>query len=112
MKCVLLFLAVAVFAWGLRGKLSQYHSGSGMQAAISSMAKLTTDKRSPSSGALDQYLEPKWAPQSIYLAAGLLALSEAQPDSPMPWPADHTQAPGQYNLHGPSLLRRPPPVFA
>ena len=114
LEYALLFLAIAVFSWGLRGKLALYHANSADSSTISTTAKLTTEERSARSViAAHTHIKPRFTPDSMCKAAFSVALQVQETltqnrieDEPGP------ATPGSYNLHGPDLMRRPPPALS
>ena len=114
LECVLLFLAIAVFSWGLQAKLSDYHTHPGDSTVTSSMAKLSIEEGSARSVAsLEDGGQPCLALESLHLAAVAFSwqhnhVSLASLVQPEPGP----RIPGRYNLHGPNPMRRPPPVLS
>jgi hypothetical protein len=113
LECALLFLAISVFSWGLQAKLSLYHAESGRSSSTSSMAKLSTEKHSARSVSwLESQAPSRLTSESLrFVAFAFLPqghdVPSANPSQVEPRPG----IPGQYNLHGPNLMRRPPPVL-
>jgi hypothetical protein len=114
LEFALLFLAISVFSWGLQAKLSGYFSDSGNSASTRPMAKLSAEESSDRTVAVvanrDQP-RPTW--ESLRFAA--FASSRQGKHVPPAYlsqsgPGPHV--PGRYNLHGPDLMRRPPPVLS
>jgi hypothetical protein len=110
-KCVLLFLASAVFSWGLQAKLSLYKPAQSPSTVI--VAKLLTEKRSAQTMALlEKALKPDtdWETLNLIprlvLAQAILILT-----------FEFCQV--EMNLYGfrrwsfrdPRLTQRPPPAF-
>ena len=113
-ECALLFLAISVFSWGLQAKLSGYFSDSGNSASTRPMAKLSVEESSDRTVAVvanrDQP-RPTW--ESLQFAA--FASSQQGKHVPPAYlgqPGPGPRIPGRYNLHGPDLMRRPPPVLS
>ena len=114
LECGLLFLAITVFGWGLRGKLALYHVDTANSSTVSTTAKLTIEERSARSMvAAHTHVKPRLTPDSMCRVAFAFVL--LTPEAPL---ANRVQdqpgpgTPGLYNLHGPSLLRRPPPSIS
>jgi hypothetical protein len=114
LECVLLFMAVSVFGWGLQAKLSLYHTNPGESASTSYMAKLSTEKSSARKVAsVDDQDQDRLIGESRHFAALVFSLlghdvAPANLSNPEPGPRN----PGRYNLHGPDLMHRPPPVLS
>ncbi len=114
LECALLFLAITVFGWGLRGKLALYHSDVANHSTASATAKLTVEERSARSMvAAHTHMKPSLTPDSMCRVAFAFVL--LTPEAPL---ANRVQdqpgpsTPGLYNLHGPDLMRRPPPSIS
>lgn len=114
LECALLFLAITVFGWGLRGKLALYHADIANSSTVSTTAKLTIEERSARSlVAAHAHVKPRLTPDSMCRVAFAFAL--LIPEAPL---ANRVQdqpgpsTPGLYNLHGPVLMRRPPPTLS
>ncbi len=114
LECAVLFLAITVFGWGLRGKLALYHADAANSAAVATTAKLTIEERSARSVvAAHTHVKPRLTPDSMCRVAFAFVLLE--PDAPL---ANRVQdqpgpnTPGRYYLHGPDLMRRPPPAIS
>src|SRR5271154_2670057 len=74
-KCALLFLACAVFSWGLQAKLSLYKTP--QSPSTVTIAKLLTEKRSAQTMALlEKALKPVTARETLNLIP-LLVLAQA-----------------------------------
>jgi hypothetical protein len=74
-KCALLFLACAVFTWGLQAKLSLYKPP--QSPSTVTVAKLLTEKRSAQTMALlEKVLKPDTASEALNLIP-LLVLAQA-----------------------------------
>jgi len=74
-KCALLFLACAVFSWGLQAKLSLYKTPQSPSTVI--VAKLLTERRSAQTVALlEKALKPVTAWETLNLIP-LLVLAQA-----------------------------------
>lgn len=114
LECALLFMAVSVFSWGLQAKLSLYHTNPGESASTSYMAKLSTEKTSARTvTSVDHQNRNRLAAESRHVAALVFSVlghdvAPANLSHPKPGP----RSPGRYNLHGPDLLHRPPPVLS
>jgi hypothetical protein len=114
LECALLFLASAVFTWGLQAKVALNHANQNRSASISSMAKLLIENNSTRAvtavGNLDR---PRITRESLHFAAfafspqghhvSAVNVSQAEP---------RPRIPGRYNLHHPDATRRPPPVIS
>lgn len=114
LECTVLFLAITVFGWGLRGKLALYHADSANSSTVSTTAKLTIEERSARSMvAAHTHVKPRLTPDSMCRVEFAFVLQ-----TPVARPANRAQdqpgpsTPGLYNLHGPDLLRRPPPALS
>ena len=114
LEYALLFLAIAVFSWGLRGKLALYHTDSASSSTISTMAKLTNEERSARSVvAAHTHIKPRFTPDSMCRVAFAFAVQIN--DAPVRNRLEDEPGPataGLYNLHGPDLMRRPPPSLS
>lgn len=113
LECVLLFMALSVFGWGLQAKLSLYHTKKGESASASSVAKLLTEKSSAKTVSVDNrdQRRPIWESQHFRAVVFSLLGHDVVPvnfSHPEPGPRN----PGLYNLHGPDHLHRPPPVLS
>jgi hypothetical protein len=110
-KSAFLFLACAVFSWGLQAKLSLYKTPQSPSTVI--VAKLLTERRSAQTVALlEKALEPDTACKTfdliplLVLAQGILFLTfkvhqvETSLCSFRRW-----------DFHDPHLTQRPPPIF-
>jgi hypothetical protein len=74
-KCALLFLACAVFSWGLQAKLSLYKTP--QSPSTVAVAKLLTERRSAQTVALlEKALKPATASETLNLIP-LLVLAQA-----------------------------------
>jgi hypothetical protein len=111
-ECALLFLAISVFSWGLQAKISGYDRNSGTSSPTRSMAKLSTEESSTRAAASIAHSDPRrFTCESRHLAAAaLMQQSNHVPQVHLSLPRPGPRIPGQYNLHGPDLTRRPPPV--
>ena len=114
LEYALLFLAIAVFSWGLRGKLALYHTESGSSSMISTTAKLTTEERSARSVvAAHTHIKPRFTPDSMCRVT--FAFTVQIHDAPVPNCLEAEPGPataGLYNLHGPDFMLRPPPALS
>ena len=110
-KCALLFLASAVFTWGLQAKLSLYKPP--QSPSTVTVAKLLTERRSAQTMALlEKALQPDTAWETLnlvpllVLAQAILILTfefcqvEMKPCRFRRW-----------DFHDPHLTQRPPPAF-
>jgi len=110
-KCALLFLACAVFSWGLQAKLSLYKTP--QSPSTVTVAKLLTERRSAQTMAmLDKALKTDAASESLNLipllvsAHAILFLTFKFYELEMNF---CTSCRG--NFHDPHLTQRPPPAF-
>lgn len=110
-KCALLFLACAVFSWGLQAKLSLYKAPQSPRTVT--VAKLLTERRSAQTMALlEKALKPDTAWETLNLIP-LLVLAQAI----LILTFEFYQ--GEMNLcrsrrrdfQDPNLTQRPPPAF-
>lgn len=114
LECALLFLAGSVLGWGLQAKLSLYHTNPGESASTSYMAKLSTEKSSARTvTSVDGQNQRRLTWESRHAAACVFSLlghdvTPANLSQPEPGP----RIPGRFNLHGPDLMHRPPPVLS
>ena len=111
LKCALLFLACAVFTWGLQAKLSLYKPQQSPSAVT--VAKLLTEKRSAQTMALlEKALKPgtDWETLSLIpllvLVQAILFLSFEL----YPVEINFCRSRG-WNFRDPHLTQRPPPAF-
>lgn len=111
LKCALLFLAWAVFTWGLQAKLSLYKPQQSPSAVT--VAKLLTEKRSAQTMALlEKALKPgtDWETLSLIpllvLVQAILFLSFEL----YPVEINFCRSRG-WNFRDPHLTQRPPPAF-
>ncbi len=114
LECALLFVAASVFGWGLQAKLSLYHANRGESASTSYMAKLSTEKSSARAvAAVDNQDQRRLTWESLHFSAVVFSLlgNDIAPAS-LSHPEPGPRSPGRYNLHGPDLTRRPPPVLS
>jgi hypothetical protein len=110
-KCALLFLACAVFSWGLQAKLSLYKTPQSPTTVI--VAKLLTERRSAQTMAsLEKPLTLDAAREKLYLIP-LLVLAQAILFLTFKfYQAElHFCRHGRRNFHDPHLTQRPPPAF-
>jgi hypothetical protein len=110
-KCALLFLASAVFTWGLQAKLSLYKPH--QTPSTSTVAKLLTERRSAQTVAvLEKVLEPNTAWETwtliplLVLAQAILILTFAFYRSEMTICRFR-----RWDFRDPHLTQRPPPAF-
>ena len=110
-KCALLFLACAVFTWGLQAKLSLYKPQ--QSPSTVTVAKLLTERRSAQTMALlEKALEPDTAwPVSnliplLVLALAILVLTFEFCRVEMDLCRSR-----RWDFHDPHLTQRPPPAF-
>jgi hypothetical protein len=114
LECALLFVAVSVFGWGLQAKLSLYHNNKHESTSTSYMAKLSTEKSSARTVVVvDDQDQRRLTGESHYATAIVFSLlghdvAPANLTQPEPGP----RVPGRFNLHGPDITRRPPPVLS
>lgn len=109
LACCLFLLALSVFGWGLRSKVSLYDVSQVGQVSTPS-AKLISEQDRPSSLKVQQSLRP--APSHV--AVLFVALAS------FPLPTERVYADGQiapvepiaFSFDGPSLLRPPPYLVA
>jgi hypothetical protein len=111
-ECALLLLALSVFSWGLQAKLSGYGGDSGTSSPTRSMAKLSIEESSTRAAASIARSDlPRFTCESRHLAAAALVhRGHHVPQVYLSLPRTGPRIPGQYNLHGTDLMRRPPPV--
>ena len=110
-KCALLFLACAVFSWGLQAKLSLYKTP--QSPSTVTVAKLLTERRSAKTMALlEKALRPGTARETLNLIP-LLVLAQAILF--LTFKFYHLEMnfcrSRRWNLHDPRLTQRPPPAF-
>src|ERR1700689_1195390 len=108
-KCALLFLACAVFTWGLQAKLSLYKTP--QSPSTVTVAKLLTERRSAQTMALlEKALKPDTAWERLnlipllVLALALLFLTFRFYQAEMNFCRTR-----RWNFHDPHLTQRPPP---
>ena len=108
-KCSLLFLASAVFSWGLQAKLSLYKTPQSATTVI--VAKLLTERRSAQTmAALEKAprLDPSWETENLAIAG--------QANFPFSFEFHPVEVSlrrsGGCNPQGPDIMQRPPPVFS
>jgi hypothetical protein len=110
-KCALLFLASAVFSWGLQAKLSLYKTP--QSPSTVRVAKLLTERRSAQTLAL---LEKALKPGTAWETFNLIPRSVFAPAILMPAFESHQVGVNlckarRWNFHDPHLTQRPPPPF-
>jgi len=109
-ECALLFLALAVFSWGLQAKLSLYKTHGPSSTGM--VAKLSMEKHSSHTIASrerdggNRPAEKVDLPASVSLH-GILVFSLA-----LHQVALGLSNPSRYDLHGLYSLHRPPPSFS
>ena len=110
----LLFLAISVFSWGLQAKVSGYNSDSGTSVSTRSIAKLSTEEFSTRATASIAHPDlPHVTCEPLHLAAAaLMQQNNHVPPAYLSQPRPGPRVSGQFNLHGPDLMRRPPPVLS
>jgi hypothetical protein len=110
-KYALLFLACAVFSWGLQAKLSLYKKPQSPSTVI--VAKLLTERRSAQTMAsLEKVLKPDTASEMLNLIP-LLVLAQASLFLTFKFYEIETNfcRSRTWNFHDPHLTQRPPPAF-
>ena len=110
-KCALLFLACAVFSWGLQAKLSLYKTP--QSPSTVTVAKLLTERRSAQTMAwLEKALKPDTARATLnlipllVLAQAILFLTFKSYQVEM----NHCSS-RRWDFGDPHLTQRPPPRF-
>jgi hypothetical protein len=110
-KCALLFLASAVFTWGLQAKLSLYKTPQSPSTVI--VAKLLTERRSAQTMALlEKARKPDTAWETLrlipllVLAQTILILTFEFYQVEMNLCRSH-----RWDFQDPRLTQRPPPAF-
>jgi hypothetical protein len=110
-KCALLFLASAIFTWGLQAKLSLYKPP--QSPSTVTVAKLLTERRSAQTVALfEKALKRGTARETLnlilllVLAQAILFLTFKFYQVEMNFCRSR-----RWNFHDPHLTQRPPPVF-
>jgi hypothetical protein len=110
-KCALLFLACAVFSWGLQAKLSLYKTP--QSPSTVRVAKLLTERRSAQTMALlEKALKPDTARETLNLIP-LLVLAQAILFLTFKFYQVEINLcrSRRWNFHDPHLTQRPPPAF-
>jgi hypothetical protein len=110
-KCALLFLACAVFIWGLQAKLSLYKTSQSPSAIT--VAKLLTERRSAQTMAsLEKALKPDTAWETLNLIP-LLVLAQAILILTFEFYQVEMNLCGsaRWDFQEPHLTQRPPPAF-
>ena len=110
-KGALLFLACAVFSWGLQAKLSLYKAP--QFPSTVTVAKLLTERRSAQTIALlEKALTPDPAPETLNLIS-LLVLAHTILSLTFKFYQVEMNFCGSsgWNYHDPHLTQRPPPAF-
>jgi hypothetical protein len=109
-KCALLFLASAVFTWGLQAKLSLYKSQ--QSPSTVTVAKLLTERRSAQTVALlEKALKPVTTRETLNLIS-LLVLAHTILSLTFKFyqvEMNFCRSSG-WNYHDPHLTQRPPPA--
>jgi hypothetical protein len=110
-KCALLFLASAVFSWGLQAKLSLYKSP--QSPSTVTVAKLLTERRSAQTMAsLEKALKPDTAWETLNLIPLLvLALAILIPTFRLYQAEMNLCRSRRWDFQDPHLTQRPPPAF-
>ena len=110
-KCALLFLACAVFSWGLQAKLSLYKTP--QSPSTVTVAKLLTERRSAQTMAsLENALKPDTAWQRLKLIPILaLAQSILIPSFELYQVEMNLCRSRRRDFQDPNLTQRPPPAF-
>jgi hypothetical protein len=111
-KCALLFLACAVFSWGLQAKLSLYKTP--QSPSTVTVAKLLTERRSAQTVALfEKALKPDTAWETLNLIP-LLVLAQAILFLTFKFCQVEINLCSSriWDFHDPHLTQRPPPVFS
>lgn len=114
LECALLFLAVAIFSWGVQAKVSLYSSDPGNSALTSFMAKLSTERGSSHVVAsAEDRDQPRFTVEVLHFVDFAVSMqSNSVPPANSRQSKTGPDIAGRYNLHGPDRMRRPPPVFA
>jgi hypothetical protein len=110
-KCALLFLACAVFSWGLQAKLSLYKTP--RSPSTVKTAKLLTERRSAQTMALlEKALTANTAPETLTLTS-LLILVQAILILTFEFYQVQMNLcrSRRWNFQDPHLTQRPPPAF-
>lgn len=113
LEWVLLLLALSVFAWGLQAKLALYHTAPGSSSTANSMAKLSTENRAArSSVTVQTHQPPRVTWESVQFAAFAFLFQGHALVPAGPWRVEAgARCWHRYNVRGPDLARRPPPVL-
>lgn len=111
LKCALLFLACAVFTWGLQAKLSLYKPQQSPSAVT--VAKLLTEKRSAQTMALlEKALKPGTDWETLNLIPLLVLVQAILFLSFELYPVEMNFCRSRgWNFRDPHLTQRPPPAF-
>jgi len=114
LECALFLLAGAILGWGLQAKLSPYHTSPGGSASTSYMAKLSTEKSSARTVVPANNRDQRRPTGELQHFTAIVFLSLGHDIAPanLTHPEPGPRVPGRYNLHGPDLNRRPPPVLS
>ena len=110
-KCALLFLACAVFSWGLQAKLSLYKIPQSPSTVI--VAKLLTERRSAETMAsFERALkpDPAWATSNL-IPLLVLALATLIVTFEFYQVEINLCGSRRWGFHDPHLTQRPPPAF-
>jgi hypothetical protein len=110
-KCALLFLASAVFSWGLQAKLSLYRTP--QSPATVTVAKLLTERRSAQTiDAIERAVESVTAWERLNLIPLLVLAQAILILTFKSFQAEITFCRSRRSdFHDPHLTQRPPPAF-
>lgn len=110
-RCALLFLACAVFSWGLQAKLSLYKSP--QSPSTVTVAKLLTERRSAQTMALvEKALKPDAAWETLKLIPLLVLAHEILILTFRFYQVEMKLCSSRrWDFDGPHLTQRPPPAF-
>jgi hypothetical protein len=114
LECALLFLAVSVFGWCLQAKISLYQNNKQESTSTNYMGKLSTEKGSARTvTSVDDQDQRRLIGESRYVTAVVFSLlgHDVAPAN-LSQPELGPRVPGRFNLHGPDITRRPPPVLS
>jgi hypothetical protein len=110
LKCALLFLACAVFIWGLHAKLSLYKTP--QSPSTVTVAKLLTEKRSAQPMALlEKALNPNTAPKTLNLISQLVLSQAILILTFASYQLETNLGSSRRWVYDPLLTQRPPPAF-
>lgn len=112
LKCALLFLASAVFNWGLQAKLSIYVIS--QNPSVITVAKLSTEKSSVQTAAsLETHESLSGAPKLLKLVTQSASIKAFwSPSFRFNQIEVNRCSPCRRDLRGLDLMRRPPPALA